>query len=301
MRVLVTGGCGFVGTHLTDRLLSLGHTVVVLDRFTHGKEQHRCSPIHKKNLILHCVDVTDLTDLKPSYFKHIDWFFHLVATKKDNPDPVENHRVNVDSTVYFLEAARRNKVKKFIFLGAAACYGIPDKNPVTETSPLQLNTPYALTKYAAEKYVLHWGKVYKLPVIILRLFNTYGPKIRTDGGWGPTLSIFMSQKLAGKPFSVMGTGEQLRDFTYISDVVDVLLAAVQSEVTEEIINIGSGKPTNVKMMLDYIGGEKKYLPVLPSEPEHLYPDITKARKLLGWQAKISLEEGIKLSISRTIR
>lgn len=293
MKVLITGGAGFIGSHLTDRLLNDGHKVVVLDRFTHGKNQHKCSLIHKKNLVLYNIDITKPTKFLTKYFEGIDWVFHLVATKKNNPDPVENHRVNIDSTVYILEASRKSRIKKFIYTGAAACYGNPLKNPVKENDKLQLTDPYTLTKFLAEEYILHWGKVYKLPVIILRLFNTYGPKIRKYGGWGPTLSIFLRQKLEHKPYTITGSGNQLRDFTYIGDATDALIQAAQSDVVNEVINIGSGFPTSVNMMLDILGGKRVYLPETPNQPDKLYPDVKKAERLLNWQAKVTLKEGLE--------
>lgn len=292
MNILITGGCGFIGCHLTDRLIAQGHTVAILDRFTHGKKEFKCAN-NAKNLHLHRIDVTDPKQIKQSYFSGIDWVFHLVATKIPNPNPYEHHNVNVNSTVYILEAARKAKVKKFIFTGAAACYGMPLKNPVYENSPIQPANAYSLTKYLAEQYILHWGKIYQLPVIILRLFNLYGPKVREHGGYGPTLSIFLDQKSKGLPMTIRGDGNQTRDFTYVSDITNALIKAAKSDVANEIINIGSGIPTSVNTLVELLGGKKIYLPIIANDARDLYPDISKAKRLLGWHPQVLLKEGIE--------
>lgn len=228
--------------------------------------------------------------------KNVDWVFHLAAyTKKQRAreEPLLFHQVNVDGTISVLEAARQAGVKRFVFTGTASCYGIPDANPVSEQAEMKLHEPYALTKYLAERYVLHWGQVYRLPVVILRLFNVYGPSLRGMTGYGPTLSLFLSQKAAGKPCAITGDGRQARDFTYVSDIVETLMAAAASGITNEILNIATGKATSINRLIDLIAAKKTYIPSSGPEPDCLVADITKAKRLLGWKPKATIEEGIR--------
>lgn len=294
MKVLVTGGAGFIGSHLVDRLIADKHQVVILDHFTNGEKQHFKTAQHKKLLTLHQVDISDRQQLHPSFFNNIDWVFHLASySKKGNEAEMGKlHKINVDGTVNMLEQARKAAIKKFIFTSTASVYGKTDKNPVNENTKLKLDDSYAFSKHLGELYTLHWGKVYKLRVVILRLFNVYGPKIRPFGGFGTTLSIFLSQKKENRPYQVRGDGYQKRDFTFVADVVDALIVAARSKITNEIINIATGVGYSLNTLLDLLGGEKHYLAKLNNEPDSLVADIKKAKKLLSWQPKITLSDGI---------
>lgn len=299
MKAIVTGGAGFIGSHLVDRLLSDGYKVIILDRFAKGLAQHLISRKHKQNLILHRVDISNSKDLKLSYFQNVDWVFHLAAVSKVAPSvdsAIIYHKINVTGTVNVLEKARIAKVKKFIYAGSASYYGIPEVFPTPETAEIKVDSPYALTKYFGEVYTLFWGKLYKFPVISLRFFNVYGPKVRRFGSFGSLFSIFMSKKIAGNPYTVVGDGTQARDFTFVFDVVDALILAAQSNITNEVFNVASGKPKSIKKMVELLGGDVNFLPKRKGEPARTWADIYKIKKMLGWKPKVKFEEGIKRAL-----
>ena len=210
MKTIVTGGAGFIGSHLVEKLLEKGHQVIVLDNFSTGREENLQHVHDDPRLTIHDVDVVYLRKIKP-LFKDVDWVFHLAALADIVPSmqrPMDYHRANVDGTISVLEAARYAQVKRFIYTASSSCYGIPNAYPTSEKANIRPQYPYALTKYIGEQYALHWGQVYKLPVISLRLFNVYGPRSRTSGTYGAVFGVFLAQKLAGKPYTVVGNGKQ---------------------------------------------------------------------------------------------
>jgi len=295
-RTLVTGGAGFIGSHLVDRLLEDGHQVVVLDNFCTGYPgnlaQHHGSPY----LNLQQIDITDQKAIQP-YFHDVDWVFHLAALADIVPSikqPMDYHRANVDGTVNVLEASRLAGVKRFIYTASSSCYGFPDIIPTPETTDIKPEYPYALTKYLGEQYVLHWGKVYRLGVLSLRLFNVYGLRSRTSGAYGAVFGVFLAQKLNNKPFTVVGDGTQTRDFTFVADVVNALVMAAQSDITNEVMNVGSGNTYSVNYLVELLNGGVVHIPKRPGEPDCTYADISKIRKLLGWEPRVSFEDGVKV-------
>lgn len=295
---LVTGGCGFIGSHIVDRLLACGQSVVVLDNLATGRlenlEHHKDNP----NLKIHTVDVSDFGEIK-DLFKDVDWVFHLAALADIVPSiqyPLDYHRANVDGTVSVLESARAAGVKRFIYAASSSCYGIAEQYPTPESAQIQPEYPYALSKYIAEQYVHHWAKVYKMPCLSLRLINVYGPRSRTTGTYGAVFGVFLAQKLAGKPFTVVGDGQQTRDFTFISDVVEAFVAAAESNVIDEVINIGSGGTYSINHLVTLLGGPVKYISKRPGEPDCTFADITRARQMLNWAPKVSFKDGVKVML-----
>ncbi len=239
MRCIVTGGAGFIGSHLVDRLIQDGHHVIVLDNFSTGRPENLSHLTQNLHLVVKQLDVADYDAIR-SVFEGIDWVFHLAALADIVPSiqkPLDYYHANVTGTVSVLEAARHAGVKRFIFAASSSCYGIPDVYPTPETAEIRPQYPYALTKYLGEECVIHWGKIYKLPVVSLRLFNVYGPRSRTSGTYGAVFGVFLAQKLAKKPFTVVGNGTQTRDFTFVTDVANAFITAAQSEITNEILNV----------------------------------------------------------------
>ncbi len=296
MKSLVTGGAGFIGSHLTDRLLSMGHEVIVVDNFSNGRPQNLAHHSGNKKLTVHKADIADFNLIEP-FFKGVDWVFHVAALADIVPsieNPMDYHRSNVDGTASVLEASRRNNVKRLVYSASSSCYGIPDSYPTPETSPIRPQYPYALTKNLGEQMVMHWGQVYKLPVVSLRYFNVYGPRSRTSGTYGAVFGVFLAQKLKNRPFTVVGDGSQTRDFTFVSDVVEACVAAAQSDFRNEIFNVGSGRPVSVNRLVELLGGEVVYVPKRPGEPDCTHADVSKIRKALNWNAKVSIEEGVKI-------
>ncbi len=295
MKCLVTGGAGFIGSHLVDRLLEDSHEVIVLDNFATGYPENLAQHYGSPHFHLQQIDITDQEAIQP-YFHGVDWVFHVAALADIVPSikqPMDYHRVNVDGTVNVLETSRLAGVKRFIYTASSSCYGIPDIIPTPETAEVKPEYPYALSKYIGEQYVLHWGKVYKLPVLSLRLFNAYGLRSRTTGAYGAVFGVFLAQKLHNKPFTVIGDGNQARDFTFVTDVVDALVMAAESDISNEVLNVGSGNTYSINYLVELLDGEVVHIPRCPGEPDCTQADISKIRKMLGWEPKVSFEEGVK--------
>ena len=292
-RIVVTGGAGFIGSHLTEKLLTMGADITVIDNFSTGRKDNLKDFIKKINLIE--ADISVAGDWQKC-FQEADWVIHLAALADIVPS-IENPRryfeSNVTGTLNVLEAAKKSNIKKFIYSASSSCYGIPENYPTNENSDIDTRYPYALTKYLGEELVLHWEKVFNIPSISLRFFNVYGTKSRTSGTYGAVFGVFLAQKLKKKPFTVVGDGTQTRDFTYVSDVVEAIVAAAKSNISGEIINIGSDNTYSVNQLVDLLGGKVIYIPKRPGEPDCTWADITKAKKMLDWVPKISLPEGVK--------
>lgn len=297
-RVLVTGGAGFIGSHLVERLLNDGHEVTILDNLSTGRRENLVRLCDLPNFHFHCADITERKTIGP-WFNGIDWVFHLAGLADIVPsiqDPFKYHRANVEGTIAVLEASRSAGVRRFIYAASSSCYGIPDQFPTPESAPPRPMYPYALTKYIGEQYVLHWAVVYKTPCVSLRLFNVYGPRSRTSGAYGAVFGVFFAQKLAGKPFTVVGNGTQTRDFTYVTDVVDAFVRAAESEIKGEVFNVGSDNTYSVNYLASLIGGDVVHVPKRPGEPDCTFADITKISRMLGWRPKVSFEEGVRLML-----
>ena len=297
-RCLVTGGAGFIGSHLVERLLADGHRVTVLDNFVTGREENLDQVKDEVGLSVHRVDISSYSDTE-QFFEGVDWVFHLGALADIVPSiqqPLIYHKANVGGTVAVLEAARASGVKRFVYAASSSCYGIPDRYPTPETAPMKPMYPYALTKYLGEQYVLHWNRVYKLASVSLRLFNVYGPRTRTSGAYGAVFGVFLAQKLAGKPFTVVGDGTQTRDFTFVTDAVDALVRAAESELEGEVLNVGSGATYSVNHLVRLLGGDVVYISKRPGEPECTFADISKIWRILEWRPKVSFENGVRIML-----
>ena len=296
---LVTGGAGFIGSHLVERLLKAGHSVKVVDNLATGRLENLKAVKDESRLSFHRLDIAGDKRIGP-LFAGVDWVFHLAALADIVPSiqrPLDYFRANVDGTARVLEAARAGGVKRFIYTASSSCYGLPDLLPTPETAAIKPMYPYALTKYLGEEMVSHWCQVYGLPTISLRLFNVYGPRSRTAGTYGAVFGVFLAQKLAGKPFTVVGDGEQTRDFTFVSDVAEAYLRAAESDLAGKIYNVGSGATYSVNRLVELLGGDKVHLPKRPGEPGSTFADVTRITEELGWQAKVSFEEGVGIMLT----
>lgn len=298
MKYLVTGGAGFIGSHLVDRLLADGNQVKVIDNFSTGRQENLSHHRDNKNLTVIKADISDFDSIK-THFQCVERVFHIAALADIVPsivNPLDYYRANVSGTASVLEAARLAKVKKLVYAASSSCYGLPDTFPTLESAEVRPEYPYALTKYLGEQIVLHWGRVYKLPVVSLRLFNVYGPRARTSGAYGAVFGVFLTQKFNHKPFTVVGNGEQTRDFIFVKDVVEAFVLASQSDCNGEVMNVGSGKTYSVNYLVQLLGGEVVYIPKRPGEPDSTFADIAKIKKFLSWESKVSFEEGVNIML-----
>ena len=293
MKSIVTGGAGFIGSHLVDKLLEMGHKVVVLDNFSTGRKEN-LSHVDGQIQLVEC-DLSVKGDWMQE-FNEVDWVFHLASLADIVPsiqNPEGYFRSNVDATFYVLEAARYANVKRFVYSASSSCYGIPDQYPTKENAEIRPQYPYALAKRMGEELVEHWSQLYNLPAISLRFFNVYGTRSRTSGTYGAVFGVFLAQKLANKPYTVVGDGEQTRDFTYVTDIVSALIAAAESSHSNKIYNVGSDTTVSVNKIVELLGGDKVHIPKRPGEPDCTYADISKIKDELGWVPTISIEEGVE--------
>jgi UDP-glucose 4-epimerase len=294
---LVTGGAGFIGSHLVDRLLADNRRVRVIDNLSVGRRgnlQH-----HADNPDLEIIegDVADLAAVN-SACAGVERVFHLAARADIVPsirEPDVYFRSNVDGTFAVVEAARRHEVRRLVYVASSSCYGIPAVYPTPETAPADPQYPYALTKYLGEQIVLHWAKVYRLPAVSVRFFNIYGPRARTSGSYGAVFGVFLAQLLAGQPLTVVGDGEQRRDFTFVSDAVDALLAVAASGRSGEVYNVGSGAPASVNELVGLLGSPAvAHIPRRPAEPDCTFADISRIRQDIGWEPKVRFAAGVEI-------
>ena len=296
LQTVVTGGAGFIGSHLVERLLKEGHRVLVIDNFATGRMENLAGFANSENLRVERLDVGDFQRLRP-LLDGVDWVFHLAGLADVIPaiqNPLKYHAANVQGTVSVAEAARLGGVKRLVYAASSSCYGLPDQVPTPETAEIRTMHPYALTKRLGEEYLLHWHQIYGLPVVCLRLFNAYGPRSLTTGAYGAVFGVFLAQKLAGKPFTVVGDGSQSRDFVFVTDIVAAFVAAARSEVSGEVFNVGTGVSPSVNTLVEYLGGEVVHLPKRPGEPDSSCADIAKIRRMLGWEPQVSFQEGVQV-------
>jgi UDP-glucose 4-epimerase len=300
-RYVVTGGAGFIGSHLSDGLLAAGHTVVVVDNFVTGRAANLNDARGNPRFLLRDLDIAGDPGALADAFAGADGVFHLAGLADIVPSierPGDYYRANVLGTFQVCEAARAAGVRKLVYAASSSCYGIPEVYPTPETAPTQPQYPYALTKELGERLVMHWGAVYGLDVVSLRLFNVFGPRSRTSGTYGAVFGVFLAQKLAGKPMTVVGDGSQTRDFTYVADVTAAFSAAMESDVRGEIMNVGSGGTYAVNELVALLGGDVVHIPKRPGEPDCTFADVTKIQRLLGWHAQTSLADGVARMLER---
>ncbi len=291
---VVTGGAGFIGSHMVDLLVDEGFQVRVIDSLIGGREAN--IEHHAKNDV--SADWRDIRSLQPGdkIFSDVDYVFHFAGIGDIVPSieqPLEYMSANVQGTVHVLEAARAaGTLKKLVYASSSSCYGMAE-TPTREDHPIQPKYPYALSKYQGEQAVFHWHEVYGLPVNAVRIFNAYGTRSRTSGAYGAVFGVFLRQKLANTPYTVVGDGTQSRDFVYATDVANAFYLAGISDTVGQAYNMGAGDPQSVNRLVELLGGEVTYIPKRPGEPDCTYADITKITKELGWKPKVSFEEGVQ--------
>lgn len=287
---VVTGGAGFIGSHLAATLLTEGFVVRVVDNLLGGKREHvpEGAAFFEKDIN----DTASLTEIMTG----ASFVFHLAALPRVQYSieyPVESTKINVDGTVSVLKAAQDAGVKRVIYSASSAAYGDQDIMPLTEDMQASPKSPYGLQKYIGELYCRLWSEVYNLPTVSLRYFNVYGPGASAEGAYALVIAKFLEQRALGKSMTITGDGTQTRDFTHVRDVVraNILAAHSQKVGKGEIINIGSGQNVSVARVAELIGGPVEHIaPRL--EPHDTRADNTRARTLLGWEPSVLLEDGI---------
>lgn len=289
--VIVTGGAGFIGSHLVDALIEKGEEVFIIDNLSTGKREY----INPKAKFFE-VDLCDFKKIRP-LFNGVDFVFHLAALPRiplSIEKPIETNNINIGGTLNALIASKEAKVKKFIYASSSSVYGNQTNLPMKEDLMCCPLNPYALQKYVGELYCKIFFEIYGLPTVSLRYFNVYGPRQPKKGAYTPVIGVFLEQKAKGRPLTITGDGEQTRDFSHIFDVVRATILAMESKKVGkgEVINVGAGENHSINELAKMIGGKITYIPPRMGEMRHTLADITLAKKLLGWEPKIKLEDGI---------
>ena len=290
---VVTGGAGFIGSHMVDLLLEHGYAVRVIDNLVGGHERNLAHLNNHPDLQCEWLDIREL-DPKNSLFTNCQKVFHFAGIGDIVPSieqPIDYMSTNVLGTVRVLECAREAKVEKIVYAASSSCYGLAAV-PTREDHPIAPQHPYAVSKYQGESAACYWHQIYGLPVNSVRIFNAYGTRVRTTGAYGAVFGVFFKQKLAGQPFTVVGDGTQQRDFLYVTDVAKAFLAAAETDRVGEIWNLGAGNPQTVNRLVELIGGTVEYIPKRPGEPDCTWADISKIQQQLGWKPSVSFAQGV---------
>ena len=294
IKSIVTGGAGFIGSNLVDRLINEGHDVIVLDNFISGTKRN-LSHHSKKNLKIINIDISNKKNLD-KYFKGISYVFHLAGLAEIIPSINEPRKYFINNTLgtlNVLEAAKKVKIKKFIYAASSSCYGSPKKIPTKENDKIDVKHPYAFTKLLGEETVIKYANFFGMPNISCRFFNVYGPRLNTKGQYGAVFGNFLTQKRNNKPLTIVGNGNQTRDFIHVEDLIDAFMKLIRSDLRNKIYNLGSGKETSINQIARIIGGEKIFIPKRPNEPSRSCANILKIKKDISWKPKISINEGVK--------
>ena len=296
MKALVTGGAGFIGSNLVDRLIADGHEVTVIDNESaDSNEQFYWNPQARN----YKYDVRDYTMVRRLY-EGQDAVFHLAAEARIQPsieDPLKAIENNVVGTATALECARVCRVKRFIYSSTSAAYGLKNTPPMVESMPTDCLNPYSVSKVGGEELCRMYARLYGMETVTFRYFNEYGERQPLRGQYAPVIGIFLRQRAAGEPMTIVGDGTQRRDFTYVGDVVEANLRAATMTQPQDyewghVYNIGTGRNYSINEIAALMGGEIAFIPPRPAESKLSLANASKARNEIGWTPKVRLEDWI---------
>ena len=297
MRCIVTGGAGFIGSNLVDRLVNDGYEVIIFDDLSTGKEEN-INP--KAKLFKFDISKEEFfeTPIMEDIMTGVDVVFHMACLARVQPsieEPLLYHNKNVNGLVNMLEACRKYDVKRFVFSSSSSVYGDVEQKdlPTSESADLNPMSPYAIHKLIGEQYCKLYSELYNIETVSLRYFNVYGNRQPTEGAYCLVMGVFAGQMLKGAPMTIRGDGEQRRDFTYVGDVVDANIKCMDYplELNGDVFNIGNGDNLSVSDIADLMGGSRVHVePVI--EPRETLANYDKANKVLGWLPKGNLQKWI---------
>ncbi len=289
--VLVTGGAGFIGSHLVDALVEGGLAVRVLDNFSSGRRENL-----NPRAMLFEADIRERTTIQPA-FAGVDCVFHTAALPRVGLSierPAETHLVNVDGTLNVLLAAREAGVRRLIYSSSSSVYGGQERLPLGETMTPDPLSPYALQKLVGEQYVRMFHRLYGLGALCLRYFSVYGPRMDLEGAYATVIGAFLRARQQGRPLTIRGDGEQTRDFTHVRDVVRANLAAMDCAIDDgRPLNVGHGRALSVNQIAELIGGPRVSVPPRPGEPRDTLADLARVRGALGWSPEVETADGVR--------
>ena len=291
---LVTGGAGFIGSHLVELLIKKKFKVIVVDNLSNGDFSNIKKLVKEKKLTFIKKNILD-KKLNLKKYK-INYVFHLAALGSIVPsidNPIKYIENNFNGTLNLLEKLRDIRIKKIVYAASSSCYGLAS-TPTSENNPIDLQYPYAFSKWIAEQAIQHWSKLFKMPYISIRIFNAFGPRFQTKGAYGSVIGVFLKQKLSKKPITLVGDGNQSRDYVHVKDVAKAFYLAAISKNKNQIFNLGSNKPIKINNIIKLVKPTKvEKIPNRPGEPRKTHANISKIQKMLGWQPEISFEDGFK--------
>ncbi len=293
MKVLVTGGCGFIGSNLVDKLIVEGHKVIVIDNLSSGNEGY-----YNSEATYIALDIVNSAALSVVFDSDIDWVFHLAAESRIQPtleNPALACRTNVVGTCNLLDLARRHNVKRFMYSSTSAGYGLQKKLPLKEDMPRQCLNPYSVTKLAGEDLCVMYHSLFYVPTISFRYFNVFGNRHPLKGQYAPVVGLFMEMRKDGQSLSIVGDGLQRRDFVNVQDVVAANILAATTEHTDifgRVFNVGTGKNYSVIELAEMIGGPYHHIEARPGEARNTLADITAIQNNLGWEPAVDIKEWI---------
>jgi UDP-glucose 4-epimerase len=291
---VVTGGAGFIGSHAVDVLLARGFSVRVIDDLRGGRLANLEHVLERHDFEFHEADICALPAGSPTFIG-ADLVLHFAGIGDIVPSverPLEYMETNVMGTIRVLEAARHSGVRRLVYAASSSCYGAHPDVPTDESSPIVTEYPYALSKYLGEQAAFHWMKVYGLSVNSIRIFNAYGTRSRTSGAYGAVFGVFLKQKLAGRPFTVVGDGTQRRDFVFVTDVAEAFVRAGETVTSGQVWNVGAGTPESVNHLVELLEGQVTHIPARPGEPEATWANITAIARDLRWAPTVPFEQGV---------
>jgi len=294
---IVTGGAGFIGSHMVDLLIKNKYKVIVIDDLSKGKKKNIAQHIKNKRVIFIKKNILNLKarDIK---FKKVEFIFHFAGKDAIIPSitsPEKYLDVNLKGTLNVLEQTKNLKYKKFVYAASSSCYG-KAKTPTAEDNPISNLHPYALSKYLGEQVALSWSSFYNLPVNSVRIFNAYGERIGFNNEYGAMFPILLKQKLSDQPLTIVGNGKQKRDFIYVKDLVEAFFAIANIKQNKEVFNVGFGKPVSINKIANLISEKKTYIKKRPGEPEITHANINKISSFTNWKPKISIDKGVKIML-----
>ena len=294
MKSIVTGGAGFIGSHIVDKLIEMGHEVVVIDNESSTVHNHF---YYNDKASYHKIDIADYCGVRP-LFEGVDFVFHLAAESRIQPaieNPLLCFQTNAYGTGVILQCAREAKVKKVMYSSTSSAYGLKNEPPLVETMPDDCLNPYSVAKVAGEKMCKMYTDLFGLPTVIFRYFNVYGPREPLKGPYAPVVGLFLRQNKAGEPMTIVGDGTQRRDFTHVVDVVDANIRAMDYNGTMHgtVFNVGTGKNNSVLELARMIGDNVQFIPPRPAESKETLANNLKIMSHFGWRPTKNIEDYIK--------
>lgn len=291
---LVTGGAGFIGSHMVDLLVKKKIQVIVIDNLQTGHLRN-LKHLDKNSYKFINSDIKNLRKKLKNY-NNIDVIYHFAGLGDIVPsinNPEIYFETNVNGTLQVLEFMKEKKIRKLCYAASSSCYGLTKTYPTQEDTACIPAYPYAFTKYIGEKLCMHWKNIYNLNITSLRIFNAYGRRARTTGAYGAVFGVFFKQKLSNIPLTVVGNGRQKRDFIHVLDVVEAFYKASIKKTKSDIFNVGTGSPVSINYLVKMLSEKKVYIPKRPGEPDHTWADSSRLRSETGWYPKIKFEDGVK--------